>query len=283
MKVFTLKSELRPFLQKARSQDRKIGFIPTMGAIHKGHLALVHASRKEAALTVASIFVNRPQFNNREDFLEYPKTLQEDLHLLKKEGCDVAYTPPEEDLYDHPLEKITDFKFGEFESRLEGKYRPGHFNGVALIVTKLFNIIQPDYAYFGQKDLQQFFLIKQLICDLSYNIQIRSIPTIRENDGLALSSRNLRIPKEDRPYANTFYTTLVAAREMLADGKSVPEVKTFVGDLFSDNSRLTLEYFEVVDTRNFSIVRKINNPSVTALCIAGYLNNIRLIDNVLYN
>jgi len=282
MKVINLKSELSPILQKERSKGRKIGLVPTMGALHSGHISLVKASIMESDTTVCSIFVNPTQFNNKEDLLKYPKTFDEDLGKLKHEGCDIVYAPPQEDMYENESDRITDYSFGEFELILEGKYRPGHFGGVALVVSKLFNIISPDYTYFGQKDLQQFHLIRQLIRDLSYNIQIRCVPTVREKDGLAMSSRNLRIPEELRPQAITFYKCLTTGREMLKNGETISSVKNKVKEVLAGSPNLKLEYFEMIDTRNFEIIDQIKKENKTSLCIAGYLNNIRLIDNVNY-
>ena len=282
MKVIKLKYELFPILQQERLKGRKIGFVPTMGALHRGHISLVKASVVESDITVCSIFVNQTQFNNKEDLLKYPKTFDEDLSKLKQAGCDIVYTPPQEDLYQNENDRITDYNFGEFELILEGKYRPGHFGGVALVVSKLFNIISPDFTYFGQKDLQQFHLIRQLIRDLSYNIQIRCVPTVREKDGLAMSSRNLRIPEEQRSQAATFYKCLIIGRKMLMKGDTISSVKNKVEEVFSGSPDLKLDYFEMIDTHNFKIIDQIKNENETSLCIAGYLNNIRLIDNVNY-
>lgn len=282
MKVIYQKSDLFPVLLEERLKGRKIGLVPTMGALHEGHLSLVKASIKEADTTVCTIFINPTQFNNQEDLQNYPKTFEKDLGKLKKEGCDIIYSPPQEDLYKNEEDRIIEFSFGDFGRILEGKYRPGHFGGVALVVSKLFNIVSPDFTYFGQKDLQQFHLIRHLIEDLSYNIQVRCIPTVREKDGLAMSSRNLRIPEGLRPLATTFYKSLVAGREMLKNGENISSVKNKVKEAFHNSSDLELEYFEMIDTSNFKIIKKIRNENETSLCIAGYLNNIRLIDNVNY-
>ena len=243
---------------------------------------MVKASIAEADITVCSIFVNPTQFNNKEDLLKYPNTFDEDIMKLKKTGCDIVYAPPQEDLYEDESKRITEFSFGSLDQLLEGKYRPGHFGGVALVVSKLFNIVSPDFTYFGQKDLQQFYLIRQLIRDLSYNIQIRCVPTVREKDGLALSSRNLRIPKELRPLAATFYKCLINGKDMLREGKSISSVKNKVKEIFAGSPELRLEYFEMIDTDKFQIIDQIRDENETSLCIAGYLYNIRLIDNVNY-
>ena len=283
MKVINLKSELIPILRKERTSGRKIGLVPTMGALHRGHLSLVKASVIEADVTVCSIFVNPTQFNNQEDLLKYPNTFEKDIEQLKMAGCDIVYAPSSDDIYENERKRITEFSFGEFEKILEGKYRPGHFGGVALIVSKLFNIVEPDLTYFGQKDLQQYHLIRQLIRDLSYHIVIRCVPTVREEDGLAMSSRNLRIPRELRPLAATFYQCLITGKDMLKRGVSIATVKSKVKEVFSEVSELRLEYFEMIDTANFKIIEQIKDENETSLCIAGYLNNNRLIDNVNYN
>lgn len=282
MKVFYAKSKLIPFLASERAKGKTSGLVPTMGALHEGHLALVKASVSETDLSLSSIFVNPAQFNNPEDLLSYPRSLEEDLEKLKNAGCDVVYVPTEEDMYDPFREPGFRFDFGELERILEGRYRPGHFNGVALVVAKLFNITQPDFAFFGQKDLQQFHVVSTLVRDLTYNIQLRCIPTIREKDGLAMSSRNRRIPLKLRPVANIFYRSLNAARDMLRNGKSIQETRLQIHNLFRKEPEVDLEYFEVVDTAEFTIIENIRNENKTALCIAGYLNNIRLIDNVMY-
>jgi pantoate--beta-alanine ligase len=282
MKIFKHKSELIDYLDTLRSKGKKIGLVPTMGALHEGHLDLIRASRSETDVTLCSIFVNPKQFNNKEDLIKYPKTLDEDFNILQQENCDIIYAPPDEDLYPHSENIITAFQFGEMESILEGKYRPGHFRGVALVVVKLFNIVQPHFAYFGQKDLQQYFLVENIVRDLSFRIQLRCIPTVRESDGLAMSSRNLRISTKDRPKANLFYKSLLQAKEMLYKGISISDIKDHIHQVFSLDDQLTLEYFEIIDTTNFTITNQIKDPDKTALCIAGYLNNIRLIDNVMY-
>jgi len=282
MKAFNHKSELIIFLDSERARGMKIGLVPTMGALHEGHLALIRASKQEADITVCSIFVNPKQFNNKQDLLKYPKTFKDDIAKLKKEGCEVIYSPLEGDIFDESHKMILSFNFGELETVLEGKYRPGHFKGVAIVVTKLFNIVQPHFTYFGQKDLQQFFLIENIIHDLSYRIQLRRVPTIREKDGLALSSRNMRITEDIRPLAKIFYECLTSARNMLHSGADISNVKKYVNNVFSKYAQLQLEYFEIIDTRKFTITDTILDKNKTALCIAGYLNNIRLIDNVMY-
>jgi len=282
MKVFKNKNDLCYFIDNERFKGNKIGFVPTMGALHRGHLALVNYAIKENHLCVCSIFVNPTQFNNSEDLLKYPRTLEDDLNLLEKVGCHVVYIPELDEIYDDPTALRTTINFGEIESILEGQYRPGHFRGVGLVVTKFFNIIKPNTTYFGQKDLQQFYLIKQLIRDFSYDIQLVCVPTLREKDGLAYSSRNERIKSEYRSIANKFYECLVQSRDLLKKGLNMKKIKEFANTYIGQYPPLQLEYLELVDTEDFQIIDKIRNENQTALCIAGYVNNIRLIDNVLY-
>lgn len=282
MRVFKLQSDLNDYLSRMRLRRRKIGLVPTMGALHEGHMALIKASREEADITVCTIFVNPAQFNNPDDLLKYPRSLEDDLEKLKATSCEVAYAPEASDLYDLDMGEQVRFDFGNLGQVLEGHYRPGHFNGVALVVLKFFNIVQPDITFFGQKDLQQFHIIRTLIHDLSYHIQLRLVPTVREKDGLAMSSRNRRIPEGLRPLAGRFYECLIKGREMLYRGSSVKEVKQHMEEVFKRHPELELEYFEVVDTFKFTVIDDIQNKESTALCIAGYLNNIRLIDNVMY-
>ncbi len=283
MKVFKKKKDVCYLIDNERIKGKKIGFVPTMGALHRGHLALIDFAVKENDICICSIFVNPAQFNNREDLLKYPQSLEKDLILLKTTGCHVVYVPEVNEIYKNPDRLKTTIGFGKIESILEGKFRPGHFRGVGLVVTKFFNIIKPHKTYFGQKDLQQYYLIRQLIDDFSYDIQLVCVPTIREKDGLAFSSRNNRIEPEYRSYANKFYDCLKQSRYLLKDGKTMQEIKKFADKYISQFPFLKLEYLEMVDTGDFQIIDKIRDKNQTALCIAGYVNNIRLIDNVFYN
>ncbi len=282
MEIFHTKTDLNDYLDRVRIKDKKIGFSPTMGALHEGHLSLIRASKLESDISICSIFINPVQFNKIEDLQNYPRTLEDDLDKLRNEKCDAVYAPSREDIYSGTNKIKTSIHFGDIENILEGSFRPGHLKGVGLIVSKFFNIIKPDYAYFGQKDLQQYHLIKQLINDLSYGINLRCVSTVREPDGLAMSSRNARIKDGDRPIASKFYEALIKANIMFKKGHTVSQVKKFVADFIAENPPLTLEYFEVIDTRKFTLTEKIEEKNETALCISGYLNNIRLIDNVFY-
>jgi len=199
MEVIKTIMALRSKLAKHRLKGNKIGLVPTMGALHNGHLALVNASKNQCEITVVSIFVNPAQFNNAEDLEKYPNTIEKDTALLKAAGCNFLFLPSVKEIY--PNTHDLSISFGALENNLEGRFRPGHFQGVGLVVSKLFNICQPDYAFFGQKDLQQFFVINKLIDQLSFPIDLKMVETSREENGLAMSSRNLRLSERDKSEA----------------------------------------------------------------------------------
>ncbi len=277
------KSEIIQFLREEKRKGKRIGFVPTMGALHDGHMSLIRASREENDISVCSIYVNPSQFNNSEDYAKYPVRLEEDVERLKSGNCDALFTPENDEMYPENYSANISFDFGYLETVGEGKYRPGHFKGVGLIVSKLFNIIQPDKAYFGQKDLQQFAIIRKLVQDLSYPIQLRRMPILREADGLALSSRNLRISPDNRKQATLFYKALIKARELLTGGSDLGTIKEFIGNLFPADSVLQLEYFELFNADTFELIAEYRNQPNLAFCIAGYCGKVRLIDNLLIN
>tara|TARA_A100000171_G_scaffold52014_1_gene68563 strand:+ start:61 stop:909 length:849 start_codon:yes stop_codon:yes gene_type:complete len=281
MNTFKKIEELRAELLKYRLENKKIGLVPTMGALHHGHISLVEKAKEKSDVVAVSIFVNPTQFNNPEDLEKYPRNIERDLDLLKKAGCDIVFTPEVTEMYagSHDL-KIS---FGTLENSLEGKFRPGHFSGVGQIVSKLFNIFQPHSAFFGQKDLQQFFIIKKLIDQLCFPIELHMIPTKREDNGLAMSSRNERLTQEEKLEAGLIYQTLKLSAEAILEGRSIHHVIEQANELFAKNERLTLEYFEVVETENFTGISTVSDPKTTALCIAAEIGKVRLIDNLLLN
>ncbi|WP_421977028.1 pantoate--beta-alanine ligase [Roseivirga seohaensis] len=281
MNTFKKIEELRAELLKYRLENKKIGLVPTMGALHYGHISLVEKAKEKSDVVAVSIFVNPTQFNNPEDLEKYPRNIERDLDLLKKAGCDIVFTPEVTEMYagSHDL-KIS---FGTLENSLEGKFRPGHFSGVGQIVSKLFNIFQPHSAFFGQKDLQQFFIIKKLIDQLCFPIELHMIPTKREDNGLAMSSRNERLTQEEKLEAGLIYQTLKQSAEAILEGRSIHHVIEQANELFAKNERLTLEYFEVVETENFTGISTVSDPKTTALCIAAEIGKVRLIDNLLLN
>ncbi|MEO1050349.1 MAG: pantoate--beta-alanine ligase [Bacteroidota bacterium] len=284
MDIFEEIQPLKRHIKKAKFEGKTIGFVPTMGALHEGHLSLIRASKKSNDLTVCSIYVNPTQFNNSEDLEKYPKTLDNDLNLLEEEGCEIVFCPNDQSMYNGQNGKL-EFKFGHLESTMEGKFRPGHFNGVALIVSKFFNILQPDKAYFGQKDLQQFLVIEQVVKNLYFDLELVCIPILRESNGLAMSSRNMRIALEDKEKALLFYKALIEAKRLIMNKVSVAETKLRVEELFKGYESVQLEYFHIVDGDTLEEKHEIRAESSekVAFCIAGYVGQVRLIDNMFLN
>ena len=278
MQIFNTISSLQSFLKSKRLLGKSIGFVPTMGALHTGHLSLIEASKKQNDLTVCSIFVNPTQFNNAHDLSVYPRTLEADCQMLNSVGCDAVFAPTAEEMY--PQSSMIKFNFGDLERVMEGQFRPGHFNGVGIVVSKLFNIIQPDNAYFGQKDLQQCAVVNRLIKDLSFSLTLNICPTQRETDGLAMSSRNRNLSPEQRADAPHIYKALQKAADLLRENKSSEAVKTFVKQYFEALSNFELEYFEISDFETLQAIDELQIGK-TALCIAAFMGKTRLIDNVI--
>ena len=263
---------------KTIQMDKKVGFVPTMGALHEGHLDLVHHSKNECDICVVSIFVNPTQFNNPEDFEKYPSTLEADLQKLEKLGVDYVYLPLVSIIY--PQKPILSLNFGELEHVLEGKFRPGHFNGVGIVVAKLFHHIQPDKAYFGQKDLQQVAVIRQLVGDLSFPIELVTVPTRREKDGLAMSSRNLRLNAEQRTQALILFHSLAKAKDELLKGELWATVQDQIQQDFNTSPGVELEYFELINPDSFTRFDAFEPNQKSSICVAAYLGTVRLIDNM---
>ncbi|MBX9853315.1 MAG: pantoate--beta-alanine ligase [Cytophagaceae bacterium] len=277
MEVFKDPSSLQKFLFKERCKAKSLGFAPTMGALHQGHISLIQESRQENNLTVASIFVNPLQFNNTKDLELYPRTLEKDLKMLEDAGTDVVFLPSAEEVYkDLPRLKVN---FGHLEEVMEGKFRPGHFNGVAIIVAKLFHYVNPDRAYFGQKDLQQFLIIQQMVKDLSFPIQLKCCPIIRERDGLAMSSRNMRLSQENRQVAAEIYRALLLAKDSLGNGIEKAKEKAMAH--MARYKELEPEYFEIADGETLAPVKDVKEHGKLAICAAVNVDGVRLIDNIL--
>ncbi len=280
MLVFEKIEDLRIRLKSIRS-TQSIGLVPTMGALHDGHLSLIKEAKLISDVVVATIFVNPTQFNKPEDLENYPSNLKQDLDLLNRIGADIVFTPSQSEIY--PAKPQLKMSFGAIESQLEGKFRPGHFAGVGQVVSKLFNIVQPDKAFFGQKDLQQFFVISSLVEELNFPIELKMVPTKREDSGLALSSRNQRLSRGQKEEASLLYKALSEAKELLLSGKPISHVKIRIEELFQNSSSLELEYFEVVQTDNFKPLEETEQDASVALCIAAEIGEVRLIDNILLN
>lgn len=278
MKIFYKKSELKKYLLDIRNDKESIGFVPTMGALHKGHLSLIEKSKEKTEITVVSIFVNPTQFDNKEDLEKYPQTLQNDIQLLKKVGCDVLYAPSVDDVYDGNIQS-TNFKFDGLEYQMEGKFRKGHFNGVGTIVKTLFEIVEPTTAFFGEKDFQQLQIIKKMVQKHQIPIKIKGCKIYREDDGLAMSSRNTRLSEEYRKEVPFIYKTLKKAKKKFKEG-SPKEVTDWVENKFKKNELLELEYFTIADEETLLTSEKKERGKKYRGFIAVYAGKIRLIDNI---
>ena len=278
MEIFKEIQPLKTFLKVKRAQGSLIGLVPTMGALHKGHVSLVQASRKQNGVTVCSIYINPTQFNNPNDLLKYPRTFDKDLEMLENAGCDALFYPDNTEMYpEKPLIKID---FGHIDKVMEGQFRPGHFSGVALVVSKFFNVVQPDNAYFGQKDFQQFAIIQKLVDELKFGLTLHRVETLREDDGLAMSSRNLRLDSEQRLKSTIFYKSLLHAKEIINEGQTISTAKKTVADEFKKQN-IKLEYFEVADSKNLNLLESVKDTkNQPVMCIAGYVGDVRLIDNM---
>jgi pantoate--beta-alanine ligase len=266
---------------QAIKTDKKIGFVPTMGALHSGHFELIRASKSRCDLTVVSVFVNPTQFSKSADFKNYPNTLVADLELLRQEKVDVIYTPSVEEIYGESPE--IHLSFGDLETNLEGSFRPGHFNGVGTVVSKLFNIIRPHVSFFGQKDLQQVAIIKRLVQALSFQLDLVIVPTKREADGLAMSSRNLMLSATERAASIIIFASLCKAKKELIEGKVWFEVRKEIVGIFEANQFSKLEYLELINPDTFDIQADLSHNLKSAICLAAYLGEIRLIDNISIN
>ena len=277
MKIFKTVQELTFFRTFTKGST---GFVPTMGALHSGHLSLIRSSKNENDFTGCSIFINPLQFTNPEDFEKYPATLLQDLKFLENEGCDWVFLPSVAEMYPNPVR--LKFDFGDLENVMEGAFRPGHFNGVAIVVAKLFHAAFPDKAYFGRKDLQQTLVVKQLTADLGFNIEIRVQETLREDDGLAMSSRNVRLDQFQRQLAPVIYQTISFLKLKILEGEKIEEMFAAAKYNLLTVKGLKLEYLEIADASNLQSVEDSFKGEI-AICIACYLGNVRLIDNVVFN
>nr|WP_320059468.1 pantoate--beta-alanine ligase [uncultured Bacteroides sp.] len=279
MKVVHTIKDLQAELSVLKIQGKRVGLVPTMGALHAGHASLVKRSVAENEVTVISVFVNPTQFNDKNDLIKYPRTLDADCELLEANGASFAFAPSVEEMY--PQQDDRQFSFAPLDTVMEGAFRPGHFNGVCQIVSKLFDAVQPDRAYFGEKDFQQLAIIREMVKQLHYPLQIVGCPIIREEDGLALSSRNARLSVLEREKALKISQTLFKSRTFAAT-HSVSETQQFVADTIAAEPGLRLEYFEIVDGNTLQQVNSWEETSYVVGCITVFSGEIRLIDNVKY-
>jgi pantoate--beta-alanine ligase len=282
MLIFYTKIDLVSHLKSISNQEKSIGFVPTMGALHEGHLSLMKEALLHNTVVVVSIFVNPTQFNNSEDLAKYPRTLEQDVERIKTiSDTIIVFSPSIKDMYEGNAVS-EHFDFDGLENQMEGKFRPGHFDGVGTIVKQLFEIVKPTNSYFGEKDFQQLQIIKKMVAKLKMPVKVIGCPIHREPNGLAMSSRNERLSEDDRKEAAIIYKTIQESKLLFAT-KSAKEVTKFVAEKFKKNSKFELEYFQIADEKTlFPCIRKSKHKKYRAF-IAVFVNNIRLIDTISLN
>lgn len=279
MKIIDTISELENQLQGYRHKGETIGLVPTMGALHQGHASLVERCVADNKISIVSLFVNPTQFNNKEDLKHYPRTPEKDHELLERLGVDYVFSPSVEEMY--PEEDKRVFDFGQLDRVMEGEFRPGHFNGVAQIVSKLFDIVKPDNAYFGEKDFQQLAIVKDMVRQLQMPVNIIGMPIVRESSGLAMSSRNQRLSEEQKKNASEVYKVLNESKLMI--DKFIPyKLINYVSESINKVSGLKVEYFQIVDGDNLQPVTSWSDSDYIVGCIALFCGEVRLIDNIRY-
>lgn len=278
MKIFYTKTALKAYLSTIKLQNLTIGLVPTMGALHQGHLSLIEKAKQRNDIVVVSVFVNPTQFNNKEDLKKYPKTLENDIKLLESISCDALFSPSVEEIYAQNIVS-ENFDFDGLEHQMEGKFRTGHFNGVGTIVKTLFEIVQADRAYFGQKDFQQLQIIKKMVKKNRIPVKIKGCPIFREKDGLAMSSRNIRLSKKQRQVAPFIYKTLKTVRIKFGTD-SVTEINKWVENQFKNQPLLDLEYFTIAEEKTLETAKEKESGKKYRAFIAVFAGKIRLIDNI---
>lgn len=279
MKVIHTIKDLQAELSVLKAQGKKVGLVPTMGALHAGHASLVKRSVNENEVTVVSVFVNPTQFNDKNDLVKYPRTLDADCKLLEACGATYAFAPSVEEMYPEP--DTRQFSYAPLDTVMEGAFRQGHFNGVCQIVSKLFEEVKPHRAYFGEKDFQQLAIIREMVRQMQFDLEIVGCPIVREEDGLALSSRNARLSAEERENALKISQTLFKSRTFAAT-HTVSETQKFVEDAIAAAPGLRLEYFEIVDGNTLQKVGNWDQTSYAVGCITVFCGDVRLIDNIKY-
>ncbi|OWK99015.1 pantoate--beta-alanine ligase [Kaistella haifensis DSM 19056] len=279
MEIFKTKKPLLDFVERQKEMGKKIGFAPTMGALHEGHLSLYAHAREENDLVISSIFVNPTQFNNPQDLEKYPRNIKKDIKILEESGnVDAVYIPEISDIYPDVLES-KEYDFDGLENEMEGKSRPGHFNGVGTVVEELFLQVKPDNAYFGDKDYQQLAIIKKLTDKLKLPIKIHGVPIFREKNGLAMSSRNQRLSAKEKESAKIIYETLVKVNDWFRVS-TIPEINRRVQDIFDDQPGMKLEYFEIVDETTLKQTDFFYKDKSYRAFIVVHVGDVRLIDNM---
>ena len=279
MEIFKTKKPLLDFVERQKEMGKRIGFAPTMGALHQGHISLYAQARKENDLVISSIFVNPTQFNNPQDLGKYPRNIEKDIQLLEESGfVDAVYIPEVSDIYPEVLES-KEYDFDGLENEMEGKFRPGHFNGVGTVVEELFRQVKPDNGYFGDKDYQQLAIIKKLTEKLKLPIKIYGVPIFREKNGLAMSSRNQRLNPEEREAAKIIYETLVKVNDWFRV-ITIPEINERVQEIFDDQPGMKLEYFEIADEATLKQTDFFYKDKNYRAFIVVFVGDVRLIDNM---
>ena len=279
MEIFKTKKTLLDYIERQKEMGKKVGFAPTMGALHDGHISLYEAARKENDLVISSIFVNPTQFNNASDLEKYPRTIEKDIEILEKSALvDAVYIPEVTDIYPEGL-KSKEYNFDGLENEMEGKFRPGHFNGVGTVVEELFRQVKPDNAYFGDKDYQQLAIIKKLVEKLNLAIKIHGVPIYREKNGLAMSSRNKRLDHEQCKAAKVIYETLVKVNDWFRI-ITVSEIYQRVKDIFENQRGMVLEYFEIADEATLKETDFFYKDRSYRAFIVVFVGDVRLIDNM---
>ncbi len=280
MLIFNKTKDLQAYIGLYKSKGKTIGFVPTMGALHLGHLSLIDSSQKKCDITICSIFVNPTQFNHKKDLECYPRTIEKDTAMLEKKGCHVLFIPLAEEVYPKKTKEI--FDFGILNKVLEGKFRPGHFNGVAQVVKRFFEIIKPDFAFFGSKDYQQVMIVKALIEQMHSSIEILACPILREKDGLAMSSRNALLNAEERRVAGLIPALLQKAKD-IAQSNGIKSAKAFIAKETNLHRLMKLDYYEICDAETLNILSTMESRRKSISLIALYVGKIRLIDNLPIN
>jgi pantoate--beta-alanine ligase len=278
MLIFTTAAELRAYAEQTRAAGRRLGLVPTMGALHEGHLQLVRAAAQSCDEVITSVFVNPTQFNNPDDLRLYPRLPEQDAAALAPVGCTVLFMPSVAEVYPQPT--VLHFDFGPLEQVMEGAHRPGHFNGVATVVSKLFHLARPHVAYFGQKDFQQVAIVRQLLADLSFDLELVVFPTVREADGLAMSSRNARLSPETRAVAPLLYKVLQQIAAQVRLGVSPATVQQQAIAALAQEPQFTPEYVEIADAYSLQPISSYEVGRPVVVCVAAHLGGVRLIDNV---
>jgi pantoate--beta-alanine ligase len=283
MILFKKAVELRKWLENQQSDNKKAGFVPTMGALHAGHISLIKTSKKENSVTVSSIFVNPTQFNDPKDFEKYPVTIEKDIRMLEEAGCDVLFLPSVKEIYPDGIAKKKHYDLGYIETVFDGKFRPGHFQGVCMVVHRLLEIVLPNRLYLGQKDYQQCMVITKLIelIGLKNKTEVIICPTLREANGLAMSSRNMRLSDDERQKAGAIYKCLIMLKEKI-NTKELGKLKATAHDLLI-SAGLKPDYIEIVNAKDLSSLNTIHADVKAVAIIAAFMNEVRLIDNMLLN